>query len=80
MMWTGDSSDLAMKGKEKGLREEGKVDDDQVALEERGPHHLDHPPLGSVLAKQELHEALDWGVCGEPGEEEKLERADVQLV
>ena len=60
-MGTGDSSDMAMKGKEKGLREEGKVDNDQIALEGRGPDHLDHHPLGSVLAKQELCVSADGG-------------------
>ena len=82
-MGTGDGSDLAMKGKEKGLREEGKVDNDQIALEGRGPDHLDHHPLGSVLAKQELCVSADGGqvlqLCdvleGDGGQEDTLETA-----
>ena len=83
MVGTGDGSDLAMKGKEKGLREEGKVDNDQIALEGRGPDHLDHHPLGSVLAKQELFVSADGGqvlqLCdvleGDGGQEDTLETA-----
>ena len=53
---TRDVRELAMNGKGKGQREEGKEDDDQVALEKKEPDHLDHNPIGRVLAKQKTLE------------------------
>ena len=79
-MGTDDDGDLAMKGKERGLREEGKDDDDKVLLVEKGTHHLDHPHLGSGLAKQEVLDGEQQHVGEKPPWKYLKEEENPQLL
>ena len=56
-----EGSELAMRWREKELREEGRVDYDQLPLEDGGMNN--YPPGGNEMAKRETQETFG----GEPG-------------